>query len=145
MGSTHVIELSSDDEEEQPTQTNHLIDFQDFKFLVPLATVRGDLEGPPGIFNTNGTATATATATALFVKKELEELSTSFNGGSNLLRQAGSPSAQNLSPLQPICRQFWKSGDYEVKKSAAAASQSMLRFFSFITLFNFFSYPYLHY
>ncbi|KAF3341586.1 MORC family CW-type zinc finger protein 3 [Carex littledalei] len=71
MGSTDVIDLSSD-EEEQPTRTNHLIDFQDFKFLVPLASVRGDLEGPPGIFNTNGTGT----------------------------------------------------GDYEVKKSAAAASQN---------------------
>lgn len=125
MGSTDVIDLSSD-EEEQPTRTNHLIDFQDFKFLVPLASVRGDLEGPPGIFNTNGTGTA------LLVKKEVEELSTSLNGGSNLLRQAGSPSAQNSSLLQPICRQFWKSGDYEVKKSAAAAYQSMLRFFSFI-------------
>ncbi|KAF3323021.1 MORC family CW-type zinc finger protein 4 [Carex littledalei] len=119
MGSTDVIDLSSD-EEEQPTRTNHLIDFQDFKFLVPLASVRGDLEGPPGIFNTNGTGTGTAH----LVKKEVEELSTSLNGGSNLLRQAGSPSAQNLSLLQPICHQFWKSGDYEVKKSAAAASQN---------------------
>lgn len=121
MGSTDVIDLSSD-EEEQPRPSNKQTDFQDFKFLVPLASIRGDLENPRGIVDRNGTGGA------LSVKKEVEELSTSSNGGSSLLGQAGSTSTKNLNQMRPICRQFWKSGDYEVNKSAAAASHSMLSF-----------------
>jgi hypothetical protein len=132
MGSTDVIDLSSDEEEQTRPNDIHA-DFQDFKFLVPLASIRGDLENRPGIYSRNGTGSA------LLVKKEVEEPSTS----SSLFGQAGSTS-QNLSQTRPICRQFWKSGDYEVKKSADAGSQSMFSFFCFIASFNSFRQPYPH-
>jgi hypothetical protein len=103
MGSADVIDLSSD-EEEQPRPSNMHTDFQDFKFLVPLASIWGDLENPPGIFSRNGTGSAFS------VKNEMEEPSTS----SSLIGQAGSTSLQNLRQMRPICRQFWKSGDYEI-------------------------------
>jgi hypothetical protein len=133
MGSADVIDLSSD-EEEQPRPSNMHTDFQNFKFLLLLASIWGDLENPPGIFSRNGTGTAFS------VKKEMEELSTS----SSLIGQAGSTSLQNLSQMRPICRQFWKSGDYEIKKSAAAASQSEFSFFCFIASFNSFRHLYPH-
>ncbi|KAJ3685922.1 hypothetical protein LUZ61_015086 [Rhynchospora tenuis] len=110
MGSTDVIDLSSD-EDEQPRQTQRhsQTDVPGYKFLVPLASVKEEFESPPGIYNRKGTGRA------LVVKQEVGELSPSLNG---------TVSGQALSQTQPICRQFWKSGEYEVQKSAASISQN---------------------
>ncbi|KAJ1690581.1 hypothetical protein LUZ63_014736 [Rhynchospora breviuscula] len=110
MGSTDVIDLSSDEEEQPRQRQRHSqTDVPDYKFLVPIASVKEEFESPPGIFNRNGTGRA------LLAKQEVGELSLSSNG---------TVSGRALSQAQPICRQFWKSGEYEVQKSAASASQN---------------------
>ncbi|KAJ4788529.1 hypothetical protein LUZ62_039775 [Rhynchospora pubera] len=110
MGSTDVIDLSSDEEEQPRQRQRHSqTDVPDYKFLVPIASVKEEFDSPPGIYNRNGTGRA------LVVKQEVGELSPSSNG---------TVSGRALSQTQPICRQFWKSGEYEVQKSEASASQN---------------------
>ncbi|KAJ3695645.1 hypothetical protein LUZ60_001022 [Juncus effusus] len=112
MNSIDLIDLSSDEEDQAPNQKSNNqfeSELQDFKFLQPLALISAQTETPPGILSKS-------TKNAILVKHEAEPLNSipnfTLNGGNS------------TQSLRPICRQFWKSGDYEVKKSVGTSYQN---------------------
>ncbi|XP_073003545.1 protein MICRORCHIDIA 6-like isoform X2 [Typha latifolia] len=98
MSLLDVIDISSSDDEEAKKD-----DVKYVKFILPLSCnndiANGDIANNQSVCK------------AIVVKQELEEIGRS-NSGSCVTEQGTSTS--NFSSPVPLCRQFWKSGDYQV-------------------------------
>lgn len=114
MNYTNFIDLSSDEESEQT-------DFEDVKPFFPLQISHGK------------SGCSTVNDQSLYrggsLKQELEESRSSTSGSS--LTDQGGPSTNMISlnfasPSSPVplCRQFWKSGDYEVGQAISSTSEN---------------------
>ncbi|KAG6513961.1 hypothetical protein ZIOFF_024298 [Zingiber officinale] len=114
MNYTNFIDLSCDEESEQTY-------FEDVKPIFPLQIS----SGKSGCSTVNDQSLHRGVS----LKQELEE-SRSSTSGSSIIDQGG-PSANMISlnfasPSSPVplCRQFWKSGDYEVGQAISSTSEN---------------------
>ncbi|XP_042382177.1 uncharacterized protein LOC121974947 isoform X2 [Zingiber officinale] len=116
MNYTNFIDLSCDEESEQTY-------FEDVKPIFPLQIS----SGKSGCSTVNDQSLHRGVS----LKQELEESRSSTSGSS--ITDQGGPSANMISlnfasPSSPVplCRQFWKSGDYEVGQAISSTSESNL-------------------
>ncbi|KAG6510237.1 hypothetical protein ZIOFF_028246 [Zingiber officinale] len=113
MNYTNFIDLSCDEESEQTY-------FEDVKPIFPLQIS----SGKSGCSTVNDQSLHRGVS----LKQELEESRSSTSGSS--ITDQGGPSANMISlnfasPSSPVplCRQFWKSGDYEVGQAISSTSE----------------------